>query len=173
LCCNGGALPQGAPTSPVISNSILYDFDLTTANYCDARDLKYTRYADDITVSGADRQEVALALNNIGMRLRERGLSLNAEKTRIASFVGQQRVMGVVVNSVAAPSRSYRRRARAIFDQVKKTPQNNIGRIAELAGIVGFLKMFPKLTESREVQSYDAILRELKDVRRAMEGAVT
>jgi hypothetical protein len=166
LCCNRGVLPQVAPTSPIISNSILYDFDSAISKYCDAKNLKYTRYADDITISGTERKAIALGLRYVSARLRAYGLRLNADKTRIASSVGQQRVTGVVVNSSAAPSRLYRRKARAIFHQAKQSPQNNVSRISELAGIVGFLKIFPRLAQSQEVASYEAILREVKEARR-------
>lgn len=53
LCVYGGALPQGAPTSSSISNTILYDFDCEVSNWCKARNYKYSRYSDDITVSSS------------------------------------------------------------------------------------------------------------------------
>ena len=45
-------LPQGAPTSPVIANAILYELDTAVAEMCAAKNLAYSRYADDITISG-------------------------------------------------------------------------------------------------------------------------
>src|SRR2546423_9100808 len=59
LCTKDDRLPQGAPTSPVISNSILYKMDKQMTAFCNRRSLKYSRYADDITVSGGARLPVA------------------------------------------------------------------------------------------------------------------
>lgn len=101
----------------------------------------------------------------VGALLETYGLNLNSEKTRIASNAGQQRVTGVVVNSSAAPPRIYRRKARAMFHAASKAPVENIERIPELGGIIGYLKIFPKLSSSREVQNYEVILRDLKLVR--------
>ena len=47
-----GQLPQGAPTSPMIANLISWRMDKRLANFCERRGLKYSRYADDITISG-------------------------------------------------------------------------------------------------------------------------
>lgn len=44
-----GSLPQGAPTSPDISNSFLYDFDVTVSDWCSAHNVSYSRYSDDLT----------------------------------------------------------------------------------------------------------------------------
>ncbi|POR16920.1 reverse transcriptase, partial [Flavobacterium columnare] len=50
-------LPQGAPTSPYLSNLILSNFDDSVAKYCNENKLKYTRYADDMTFSGDNIQK--------------------------------------------------------------------------------------------------------------------
>ena len=52
LCCYGGALPQGAPTSPTISNIVMKHFDDRFGAWCEKHDLTFTRYCDDLTVSG-------------------------------------------------------------------------------------------------------------------------
>jgi hypothetical protein len=53
------ALPQGAPTSPAISNIIMKDFDNTVGQWCDAHQIAFTRYCDDMTFSGSfDPKEV-------------------------------------------------------------------------------------------------------------------
>lgn len=54
LCCLNGSLPQGAPTSPYLSNLLTYNLDIELNEYCksDNRNLNYTRYSDDIIISG-------------------------------------------------------------------------------------------------------------------------
>lgn len=51
IVCNDNKLPQGAPTSPIISNIIAYKLDKTLEKFCKHNHCKYSRYADDITIS--------------------------------------------------------------------------------------------------------------------------
>ena len=52
LCYYKESLPQGAPTSPAITNIILYDFDEAVGAFCNEKKIAYTRYCDDMTFSG-------------------------------------------------------------------------------------------------------------------------
>ena len=52
LCCYKGRLPQGAATSPTLSNIIARDLDVVLMQLAQSNDLVYTRYADDLTFSG-------------------------------------------------------------------------------------------------------------------------
>jgi len=161
-------LPQGAPTSPVIANSFLYEFDKAVAEMCAANNLEYSRYADDITVSGDSRELVTRALNFTAQFLRANyALRLNEEKTRIAGRGGQQRVTGVVVNDQAAPPRVLRRKIRSVFHEASKNPHQYSERIAELGGYLGYLRIFPKFAENETLEKYEAVLRQIRDIRRA------
>lgn len=51
LCCKDGVLPQGAPTSPALSNLVMRNFDTNMARWCQRRGIAYTRYCDDLTFS--------------------------------------------------------------------------------------------------------------------------
>jgi RNA-directed DNA polymerase len=165
LVTNQNRLPQGAPTSPVIANAVLYEFDAAVSQMCTQHHLSYSRYADDITVSGDDRGRILSILDFISGVLRENhGLRLNTDKTRIASRRGQQRVAGVVVNDEAAPPRLFRRKIRATFHEASKNPRVYLERIAELGGYLGYLKMFPKLTNGRAIQGYETVLRTVREL---------
>ena len=52
LCCFRDCLPQGALSSPAISNIIMWDFDNAVGIWCVKRNITYTRYRDDLTFSG-------------------------------------------------------------------------------------------------------------------------
>lgn len=155
-------LPQGAPTSPILSNAYLFDFDYQMARYAAEKDLVYTRYADDITISGAHRESVVAAIKYAKQMLWNMGLRLNEEKSRIASRGGQQRVTGVVVNSKAQPPRTLRRQVRAMFHQAERHPEQFEGRKRELQGYLSYLSSYPELAGSPALMKYKEILETLK-----------
>ncbi|MBP2619109.1 MAG: reverse transcriptase domain-containing protein [Chryseobacterium sp.] len=96
LCTLNDQLPQGAPTSPFLSNIFMSDFDMFVADYCTSKNIRYTRYADDISLSGDfDEKEI---IELIIERLKEKGLELNNEKTKIMLRNQRQIVTGIVVN---------------------------------------------------------------------------
>ncbi len=162
LVCYEDSLPQGAPTSPVISNSILMDFDVGMAEFADKSDLKYTRYGDDICFSGRKRSLVQAALEHARKKLVETyGFRLNDKKTRIASYHGQQRVTGVVVNTKALPPRELRRRIRAMFHNAKRSGRVSAKRFSELQGFLAYLRGFPELRSSRSIVKYEKTLSSL------------
>lgn len=160
-------LPQGAPTSPALSNVYMFDVDEFMSQYCTSKDIDYTRYADDITFSAQDRKAILHAIGELRKRLWEKGLELNNKKTRIASSSGQQKVVGVVVNRKAQPPRKYRRRIRAMLHQAPISlsditdPVARNDRLAELRGHVSYLSAFPSLKGSPDLERYRAVLRGL------------
>lgn len=163
LCCREGVLPQGAPTSPVLSNALLFRFDEAMANHAALTGLSYTRYADDITISGNSREIVVDALGRAREILNhEYGLRLNEQKTRIASSGGQQRVTGIVVNERPNPPRELRRRVRAMFYEAARAPQLSLEMLNRLRGYVAYLKMFPGLADSRTIAAYRVQLEQMK-----------
>lgn len=78
LCCLDGCLPQGAPTSPMLSNILLKDFDNTVAKFTKEKKIRYTRYADDMTFSGDFNAGEVISF--VKSKLYELGLRLNEEK---------------------------------------------------------------------------------------------
>ena len=110
LCCPFESLPQGAPTSPAISNLVMRDFDETLLSYCAARGIAYTRYCDDMTFSGDfDEKELTKFVADL---LGARGMTLNRKKTRVKTNAQRQRVTGLVVNERVRTDRDYRRTLR-------------------------------------------------------------
>ena len=110
LCYRKDALPQGAPSSPAITNIILYDFDEQIGLWCRERGIAYTRYCDDMTFSGDfDPAEVT---SFVKAELKKLGLLLNEQKTRIQRPGQQQIVTGIVVNKKLSIPADYRRKQR-------------------------------------------------------------
>ena len=110
LCYYKDFLPQGAPTSPAITNILMYEFDELVGQWCRDRAISYTRYCDDMTFSGDfDPLEV---IRFVKLKLKEIGFLLNEQKTRIQKQGQQQSVTGIVVNEKPNASTAYRRKLR-------------------------------------------------------------
>lgn len=110
LCYYKDALPQGAPSSPAITNIILYEFDEQIGQWCWERGIAYTRYCDDMTFSGDfDPAEV---IRFIRLELKKMGFLLNEQKIKIQRPGRQQTVTGIVVNERLSIPTDYRRKLR-------------------------------------------------------------
>ena len=110
LCCYQDRLPQGAPTSPAISNRILLDFDWAVGLWCRDRGIAYTRYCDDLTFSGDFDPQTVIAF--VRQQLRSAGFLLNRNKIRLLPQSCCQNVTGVVVNQGLHAPAAYRRELR-------------------------------------------------------------
>ena len=96
LCTYRDALPQGAPTSPSISNILLREFDGKIGACCADRGIAYTRYCDDMTFSGDFAPEAVIPI--VKSELRKLGFFLNDRKTTAVRAGQRQLVTGLVVN---------------------------------------------------------------------------
>lgn len=126
ICCYNGILPQGAPTSPIVSNMICGKMDSELQRIAKHNRCYYTRYADDITFSTSiSHFPRSLAYfdhsNNlqIGKGLREliegNGFEINYEKLRLQSFEQRQEITGLTTNVFPNVSRRYMSQLRAML----------------------------------------------------------
>ena len=111
LCCQGGVLPTGAPTSPAISNLVLGQVDRSLEKACQAKEVDYTRYADDLTFSGG--QEAIKMLGFATRLLDRKGYQIHPDKVNIFRRGRRQMVTGLAVNEKPTLPRSVRRSIRA------------------------------------------------------------
>lgn len=107
LCTYRGFLPQGAPTSPMLSNMVFSRLDESIANYCANRNYTYTRYADDLTFSGSE-MKVKLLVRYVVNTISRKGFVLNEHKTKIMGRASAQYVTGCTVNHKPNAPRKYR-----------------------------------------------------------------
>jgi retron-type reverse transcriptase len=117
LCTHDGGLPQGAPTSPRLSNLVNFRLDRRIAALADKLGARYTRYADDITLSFAedDREKIRYMVRFIRKAAAEEGYRVHGrKKLRIRRRHQQQRVTGLVVNAGVRLPRRTRRWLRAV-----------------------------------------------------------
>lgn len=96
LCTRNKELPQGAPTSPYLSNIFFKPIDDLIADFCIEKKIRYTRFADDLSFSGDFDVD---SLNNfVEKTLAEHNFILNSEKTKILYRNQRQIITGIVVN---------------------------------------------------------------------------
>ena len=114
-------LPQGACTSPAISNQIARKLDRRLSGLSRKLGLAYTRYADDLTFSGdkALNTQVGYALARVRHITQEEGFVCNQKKTRVKRANSRQTVTGLVVNDKPGVPRDVIRRLRAILHRAK------------------------------------------------------
>ncbi|ETW93241.1 MAG: RNA-directed DNA polymerase [Candidatus Entotheonella factor] len=116
-------LPQGAPTSPAISNLICRRLDQRLSGIAGTLGLTYTRYADDLTFSAeaADAPMIGKLLRQTRFVVEAEGFELHPAKTRVMRRHQRQDVTGVVVNQQPAVARKTLKRFRALLHQIETT----------------------------------------------------
>ncbi len=155
-----GSLPQGAPSSPYLANLICYSLDTEMADYCRSKGWNYTRYCDDITISGDTRFSLA-EMRMIGEILEAEGFKLNMRKTRFLRRNSAQIVSGLVVNRKPNLPREKRRMIRAMFHQASVNPEKYKNRTHELENHLSMLSMLDP--QHPEVLKYQSILNRLAE----------
>ena len=118
VCSLEGKLPQGAPTSPMLSNLVMRRCDNRISGYCVKHHIRYTRYADDLTFSG--EFSTGTLIRFVEMVLREEGFRLNQKKTRTRQRHERQEVTGIVVNERMQVPREVRRSFRQAVYYIEK-----------------------------------------------------
>jgi RNA-directed DNA polymerase len=157
------ALPQGACTSPALSNLLARRLDARLSGLAKKLGFTYTRYADDLTFSGTD--EAAAKTGYLLARVRhivaEEKLVVNESKTRVQRPNTRQSVTGIVVNKRPNVPRRVTRRLRAILHQAGQQGLEAANReqsdnfVSWLEGMIAYARMVNpekglKLQESLE-----------------------
>jgi retron-type reverse transcriptase len=137
-------LSIGAPSSPILSNILMYEFDKTMREYCMQKHIRYTRYADDLTFSTnapSVLDSVVSQVVKICQKLEFPRLRLNHDKTVRASKAGCRRVTGLVLSNDATVSIG-RDRKRQLHAAVHHYVCGKLGEeeIASLSGMLAFVR---------------------------------
>lgn len=118
LVCLKNRLPLGAPTSPIVSNLILAEFDKTVHDHCYAQGVAYTRYADDMTFSADSEFDVTGFVSD---SLSSYGYKLNTQKTLIRKKGQPLKVTGLSVQDrMPRLPKQWKRRLRQDMHYIEK-----------------------------------------------------
>ncbi|AAM05501.1 hypothetical protein (multi-domain) [Methanosarcina acetivorans C2A] len=117
LCTYHWKLPQGAPTSPMLANLVALKLDKKIAKYCARRNFRYSRYADDVTISGS--YKLPMHKEKIIGIIEDDGFVVNHEKTRMFSKGSRQKVTGLVVNDKVSIGRNKKKNLKAIVNNIQ------------------------------------------------------
>lgn len=163
LCCWApGRRPPlrlciGAPSSPLLSNSVLYDFDCYFAEISTKDEVSYTRYADDLTFS-SNSSDVLKKYPNIVKEfiasLPFPSLAINTKKTVFASRAGLQMVTGITLTPERNLSvgRDRKRLARSMFHRfsLNRLDENEIEKMIGLLAFIDHIEPGFSLRLKRE-----------------------
>jgi retron-type reverse transcriptase len=158
-------LPQGACTSPGLSNQVARRLDKRLAGLAAKLGLTYTRYADDLTFSGdaAVNDKVGYLMARVRHVAQEEGFAVNEKKSRVLRRNAAQRVTGLVVNDRPGVARAEVRRLRAILHRARREgldAQDRDGRPnfrAWLRGKIAYVSMARPEAGARLKAALDAL----------------
>lgn len=167
LCCLNGCLPQGAPTSAALSNVVMKQVDARIWEHAKRHALRFTRYADDLTISGSVSPKSTIRF--VRRELNSVGLTLNEEKVQVLRRGARQIVTGVVVNEKLRVPRSVRREFRknihylqkfGVVGHARHSEQNGSQIVDQLIGHANYILSINK--EDKDAVSGLKFLRQLK-----------
>ena len=98
LCCDAGRLPQGAPTSPTLTNVVCQRLDRRLTRLARQHHAVYSRYADDLTFSSNHAPLAEPFENELRVIIQDEGYRVNEKKLRRRSCYERQEVTGLIVN---------------------------------------------------------------------------
>lgn len=183
LCCDQGSLPQGAPTSPLLTNVVCMRLDRKLRALAKLHRCRYTRYADDITFSSQRPAFTPAFHAELNAVLAKERYEQNPAKQRLQTPENRQEVTGVVVNERPNVPREFVQDIRFLLHVWQKHGytaaseamgekygrgkaharyKGNIPKLEKvLAGKIAYLGMV-KGSLSKDYSTYFGLLQELK-----------
>lgn len=158
------SLPQGAPTSSVLANLAALELDEQLMQICRSYsrnvEVSYSRYVDDITISG-DR-DLAIAIPELYKAINDNGFRTNPKKLKVAGQNYRQKVTGITVNEKAsAPKKLIRKVRQQLHYCLEYGLDSHCERVgietdvffAQIKGMIGFIRMTrPELADQLDLQ---------------------
>lgn len=158
-------LPQGACTSPALSNQVARRLDKRFGGLAVRMGITYTRYADDLSFSGGEelKEKVGYLMARVRHIAQESGFAVNEKKSRVQRRNTAQTVTGLVVNDKVSVNREDVRRLRAILHRARfegLDAQNREGRPnfrSWLEGMIAYVRMVRPEVGAKLKAQFDAL----------------
>lgn len=162
LTCFNRSLPQGAPTSPVISNLIANNLDMNILRITKKYSLDYTRYVDDLTFSTSENDFLMRSddlIAELETIINQSGFKVNINKTRLQHHKSRQSVTGLTVNEKINTKKEYRKNTRAMAHSLYTNGHFHIndeeGTINQLNGRFSFINQLDWHNNKNKEKEYD------------------
>lgn len=170
MVCYGGSLTTGFSTSPLISNSVLIEFDDYFYKYCKSNHLVYTRYSDDLIVSSSKPFEIDIEstiIEKLG-KLYRGNFGINKSKSRY-SHIGQKvKLLGMVIlpNGDITIDRKQKKEIEVLLHYYKEDKKRFDKLIdgdyqkgmARISGILNYIKMIDEEYLNKLMKKYGVTL---------------
>ncbi|MBS7333402.1 MAG: retron Ec67 family RNA-directed DNA polymerase/endonuclease [Weeksellaceae bacterium] len=162
ICCYNRKLPQGAPTSPVITNLICNILDIRILKLAKKYKLDYSRYADDLSFSTNDKNFLNSKddfYNELVKEIIKAGFRVNDKKSRLLFKDSRQVVTGLVVNEKINVNRMYYKETRAMVNSLYTTGSfeinSKIANIKQLEGRLSFINHIERYNNNIDKNNHD------------------
>ena len=156
ICTREGATPQGAPTSPMLTNMVMVPKDVAITKYCKEHGLVYTRYADDILISSRVMFDWRQVQFDIKQMLGD--YEIKEEKTRFGSFNGRNWNLGLMYNNKGEITVGHKKKQlvkNMLHNYMTKEEQHTYENWYKLLGTIGYCAYI-------EPKYFEKYLNELK-----------
>lgn len=164
-------LPQGAPSSPAITNLICYVLDKRFEGLAKKFGYTYSRYADDMTFStkGAAADKIGQLLWSVKQVVKEEGFHMHPDKLKVMRKGDKREVTGIVVNEKLSLDRETLRKFRALLHQIDKTglankQWGNGNIISSIEGFANYVAMVKPET-GRQLKDKIRLLMNRDDIK--------
>jgi hypothetical protein len=163
------SLPQGAPTSPSITNALCLRLDSRLSGLAKKLGARYTRYADDLTFSwhGDAHADIGNLIHATTAIVKAEGFEMHPKKTRVMRSGARQSVTGLVVNaapgrpSARVPRKRIRDLESAIYNREKGRPGKGES-LEQLKGLAAFVMMADREKGKALMARIDALMAKAK-----------
>ncbi|MDX9719726.1 MAG: reverse transcriptase domain-containing protein [Myxococcota bacterium] len=159
-------LPQGAPTSPALTNVICMRLDRRLAGLASKLGWRYTRYADDLTFSlpikHKGKPQLGKLLGSVMRIVRDEGFQPHPKKTHVSRKGDRQKVTGLIINAPKGPrcERKLKRMLRSAVHNLEHGAELRPGE--SLNTLIGYAA-YVAMTEPELGKAYLARLEALRE----------
>lgn len=139
ICTHKGSLPQGAITSPYLSNLVCYELDYDIKNKCEELEITYTRYADDLIFSCDNMTRLKNLHRDVIKITKKHKFKLNREKTKYRSENRKKTITGITINQgqLKACKKLKINLRSIIYNSIRDNKQENLNKII---GYISYIK---------------------------------